>query len=150
MITVNFSQAFASLLDRFANRHQFLILFGIPRRRRLILLPFALSHLCVNAPSNCSMLKTVECDSYFLSVIPGLLISCSFVLHIASLTIESDRLLHIVWSSILPHRSWFCVNILRFLSHHGPSQTLLRFWRCHRTIRPLSSRRRDSATHYTF
>jgi hypothetical protein len=56
MKTATFLQAFASLLDRSANRHRFLILFGIPRRRRLILLPFALSRLCVNAPSNCSTL----------------------------------------------------------------------------------------------
>jgi len=42
-------------------------------------------------------------------------ISCSFVLHIGSLTIESDRLPRIVWSSILPRRSWFCVNISRCL-----------------------------------
>jgi hypothetical protein len=55
-------QAFARLHDRSANRHQFLILFGTPRRRRLILLHSALSRLCVNAPSNCLMLQTVEYD----------------------------------------------------------------------------------------
>ena len=110
MIKAAFLQAFASLLDRSVSRHQFLILFGIPRRRRLILLPFALSRLCVNAPSNCLTLQTVEYDFLFLTYYPSFIdtILSSFVLHIASLTIESDRLLHIVWSSILPHRSRFC------------------------------------------
>ena len=43
--------------------------------------------------------------------------SCSFVLHIRSLTTENGRLLRTVWSSILPHRSSFCVNYLRLTSH---------------------------------